>query len=71
MFSRIRDFSDHVFDGVLIMKMMLWLEFWHPSYALARGLEGSECRLHVFDHIKEVSNGGQGIDYMYLIVSSL
>ena len=29
MFSRIRDFSNHVFYRVWIVKMRLWLEFWH------------------------------------------
>ena len=35
------DTSDYVFCRVLSSKMMLWLEFWHPRCALARGLEVS------------------------------
>ena len=35
------DSSDYVFCRVLSSKMMLWLEFWHPRCALARGLEVS------------------------------
>ena len=44
VFSRVRYFPDYVFHRVKSLKMMLWLELLHPSCALARGLEGSECR---------------------------
>ncbi len=50
--ARVLDECDalkHVFYRMFASEMVLWLEFWKRSCALARVLEGSERTLYVFD----------------------